>query len=102
MKKLMILFACIAFCGTGSAFADETAGMTDEQIIATLKQDIAKLDNDILKCEKQRKGWLATTIIGGIGVAATGTAAIVQGSKLSSDKKELSKINNELGGDKNK
>ncbi len=36
----------------------------------------------MLRCKKAKKGWVAATIIGGAGVLATGTAAIVQANKL--------------------
>ncbi|MCQ2568578.1 MAG: hypothetical protein MJ163_03205, partial [Alphaproteobacteria bacterium] len=42
----------------------------------------------IAKCQKQRKGWIAATVIGAAGVVATGTAAAVQGVKISEKKGE--------------
>lgn len=97
-KRLLVLFTGLLVCaGMFPAFAEtDVSQMSDAQIIATLKQDIVELDNKIKECEKQRKGWLATTIIGGVGVAATGTAAIVQGNQVSQDKKELNKINSQI------
>ena len=29
-----------------------------------------------------KKGWVAATVVGGVGVVATGTAAIIQANKL--------------------
>ncbi len=100
LKKLCFLGVCFTFLVTCPVMADNTVditeGMTDAQVIATLQNDIVELDKQILKCEKQRKNWLAATIIGGVGVAATGTAAIVQGSKLSQDKQELNRVNSQI------
>ena len=100
LKKLCFVGAFFTLFVACPVMADDTVditeGMTDAQVIATLRQDILELDKQILKCEKQRKSWLATTIIGGIGVAATGTAAIVQGTKLSQDKQELNRVNSQI------
>ena len=62
--------------------ADEAAD------IETLENDIRILDEEIAKCQKQKKGWIAATVIGAAGVVATGTAAAVQGAKLKEQKDE--------------
>ena len=61
----------------------------EAQEIAQLEEDIRILDEEIAKCQKKKKGWTAATIIGGVGVAATGVAAIVQANKNSDKKEEL-------------
>lgn len=67
---------------------EETIGADEAADIATLENDIAILDAEIEKCKKQKKGWIAATVIGAAGVVATGTAAAVQGAKLSDKKSE--------------
>ena len=62
--------------------------MSDAEIIATLRNDIAIIENDIVECEKQRKAWVAATVIGGVGVVGTGAVAIAQAGKLSDKKSE--------------
>ena len=59
-----------------------------EQLVRELKEEIAQIDSEMIRCEKAKKGWVAATVVGGVGVAATGTAAIVQGIKINQQKKE--------------
>ena len=59
-----------------------------EQLVNELKEEIAQIDAEMIRCEKAKKGWIAATVVGGVGVAATGTAAIIQGVKLNQQKKE--------------
>ncbi len=61
----------------------------DSEAIAILENDIRILDEEIAKCKKQKKGWIAATVIGAAGVVATGTAAAVQGVKISDKKTDL-------------
>lgn len=73
--------------------------LEDARTIQTLENDIRILDSEIKKCEKSKKGWIAGTVIGSAGVAATGIAAIVQGvqiSKAKDQKKALDKETKEL------
>ena len=65
----------------------------DESAIATLENDIRILDEEIAKCEKQKKGWIAATVIGSAGVVATGVAAGVQGVQIKEKKDELTELN---------
>ena len=58
-----------------------------EEVLQTLKNEIQQIDSEMLRCEKAKKGWVAATVIGGVGVAATGTAAIVQTVKMNEKKK---------------
>ena len=87
--------------------SEEGEDVDEEAAIATLENDIRILDEEIAKCEKQKKGWLAATVVGGAGVLSTGIAAAVQGVKLKEQKdkideqtktiKDLKKQNKELG-----
>ena len=73
--------------------------MEDARTIQILENDIRILDAEIKKCEKSKKGWIAGTVIGSAGVAATGIAAIVQGvqiSKAKDEKKALEKETRDL------
>ena len=69
--------------------------MEDARTIQILENDIRILDAEIKKCEKSKKGWIAGTVIGSAGVAATGIAAIVQGVQISNKKKELKEVKDE-------
>ena len=69
--------------------------MEDARTIQILENDIRILDAEIKKCEKSKKGWIAGTVIGSAGVAATGIAAIVQGVQISNKKKELKEVKEE-------
>ncbi len=62
--------------------------LDEEAAIATLENDIRILDEEIEKCKKQKKGWIAATVVGAAGVVATGTAAAVQGVKIK-EKKDI-------------
>ena len=73
-----------------------TEGMTEMEVIAQLKHDIDVLDDEILKCERKRKGWVAATIVGGVGVVGTGVAALVQNSKIQEKKAELKRVESDV------
>ena len=73
--------------------ADE---MDESEAIAILENDIRILDEEIAKCKKQKKGWIAATVIGAAGVVATGTAAGIQGAKISDKKADLKEKQDEL------
>lgn len=49
-----------------------------QELIQELKDEIQQIDSEMLRCQKAKKGWTAATVVGGIGVAATGGAAIAQ------------------------
>ena len=68
----------------------------EEATIATLENDIRILDEEIAKCQKQKKGWIAATVIGSAGVVSTGIAAAVQGVKIKDKKNELEDKNETL------
>ena len=74
-----------------------TDGMTEMQVIATLKQDIALLDEELMTCNRKRKGWVAATVVGGVGVVGTGIAALVQNSNRKEKKAEIAKVQDQIG-----
>lgn len=111
MKKLFVILGLFMFVfnanaaikmknDTAAKFAAQNdmtvAAAEDEASIAILENDIRILDEEIAKCEKQKKGWIAATVIGGVGVAATGTAAIVQGVKIKEQKDTISDNKQEI------
>jgi len=81
---------------------DEDISSEEAADIATLENDIRILDEELAKCKKQKKGWIAATVIGAAGVVATGTAAAVQGVKLKDKKSEYSFAAGELAGKQDK
>lgn len=83
----------------GAVYVEEvpgTEGMTEMEVISTLRRDIQLLDEEFNKCEKKRKGWVAATVVGGVGVVGTGIAAIAQGSKIKEKKAELERVQGEI------
>ncbi|MBR5904701.1 MAG: hypothetical protein IKZ49_04180 [Alphaproteobacteria bacterium] len=68
----------------------------DASVIATLENDIKILNEELNKCEKQKKGWIAATVIGSLGVVSTGVAAGVQAAKISEKKDNLAGKQREL------
>ena len=107
MKKYILFFALFAFVGVEADGAvkiknssvnryQETYSESGEEYygdeaedIATLEQDIRILDEEIAKCKKQKKGWVAATVVGSVGTVSTGVAAAVQGVKLKNTKDEV-------------
>ncbi|MCQ2562074.1 MAG: hypothetical protein MJ158_00420 [Alphaproteobacteria bacterium] len=99
MRKYLFLFVLISISVDGfagiqiSGNGDENLSVQEilekQKIINTLESDIAILDKEIKDCQKQKKGWIAATVIGGAGVLATGTAAIVQGVKIKDAKETI-------------
>ena len=85
---------------TAERFAEQSGieyeDLDEASAIATLENDIAILDAEIEKCQKQKKGWIAATVIGSAGVVATGVAAGVQGVKIKEQKDEINKQNKTL------
>ena len=116
MKKYILFFAMFAFVGVEADGAvkiknssvnryQETYSESGEEYygdeaedIATLEQDIRILDEEIAKCKKQKKGWIAATVVGGVGTVSTGIAAAVQGVKLKEKKDEVAFKKGELKG----
>lgn len=90
---------------TANRYKEEIAGyydakggedeIEDSEAIATLENDIRILDEEIAKCKKQKKGWIAATVIGAAGTVATGVAAGVQGVKLKEKKEDYETTKNE-------
>lgn len=79
MKKFysILLVMCICNAYANDAELQENISYKVE-VLNTLKDEIQQIDSEMLRCKRVKKGWVAATVVGGIGVAATGTAAIVQ------------------------
>ena len=71
-------------------------GMSEMEVVSTLRHDIQSLDEQIATCERKNKGWVAATVVGGVGVAATGIAAIVQHNKIQDKKSELDRVQKDV------
>lgn len=84
-----------------SAVIPGTEGMSEMEVIATLKHDIDVLDEELRQCERKRKGWVAATVVGGVGVVGTGIAAIVQNNKIQEKKAELKRVEGDVAAAKN-
>ena len=84
------LFFLFSFC----SYADDVAlgheVVPKYQIVEELKKEIAQIDSESVRCQKMKNGWVVATVVGGVGVVATGTAAIIQALKL----KDMPKTNN--------
>ena len=87
------------FTGGAADYGDtdiDLQGMSEMEAISTLRAEIQSLDEQIAKCEKQRKGWVAATVVGGAGVLGTGIGAIVQGKQVGEKKAEKRALDSEL------
>ncbi len=73
-----------------------TEGMNEMEVVSTLRHDIQALDEQIATCERKRKGWVAATVVGGVGVVGTGIAAIVQHNKIQDKKSELNRVQSDV------
>ena len=90
-----IVFSCLFWLCSFPVFADNIDLAEQvrykEEVLKTLKEEIEQIDSEMARCEKAKKGWVAATVVGGVGVAATGTAAIVQAVKINQKNKQQSK-----------
>jgi len=77
-----------------------TEGMDEMAVVQTLRHDIQLLDEEIATCERKRKGWVAATVVGGVGVVGTGVAALVQNSKIQDKKSELEQVKSNVASTK--
>ncbi len=73
-----------------------TESMTEMDVVSTLRHDIQLLDEEIMKCDRKRKGWVAATVVGGVGVVGTGIGAIVQHNKIQNKKSELKQVQSDI------
>ena len=76
-----VLLSLFVILGFSPAYSDDNLAEQikyKEEIVRELKDEIQQIDSEMLRCQKAKKGWVAATVVGGVGVAATGTAAIVQ------------------------
>jgi hypothetical protein len=89
--KLMFLIAALVF-PFFQLHADDLE--SKQKKLAELKELSASVTEDLKKCEKQRKGWTAATVIGSLGVVGTAVGVGVQAKQLKNlqkDKKETEK-----------
>ncbi len=89
----------VGFTGGAADYGDmdvDLQGMSEMEAISTLRADIQSLDEQIAQCEKQRKGWVAATVVGSVGVVGTGIGAIVQGKQVGEKKAEKRTLDSEL------
>lgn len=111
MKYIVSIFVIMAFVcnadaavkiknNTAERYAEQSGvsyeEIDDEDAIAILENDIRILDEEIAKCQKQKKGWIAATVIGSAGVVATGVSAGVQGVQIKEKKETLAEKTEEL------
>lgn len=100
LKRFLVVFlSCLLMPGVFSAVADDVDLGAEiiykYKLIEELKKEIAQIDSENARCQKMKNGWIAATVVGGVGVVATGTAAIIQGTKLKDKpKKEVAKKEN--------
>ena len=91
-----LFMPCLLSMVCGAVFADNVDLSAEivykYKFIDELKKEIAQIDSESARCEKMKNGWVAATIVGGVGVVATGTAAIIQASKL----KDMPKTKQEI------
>lgn len=101
MKKITLIMFSVLLCTMHNAYSDSLNNIlgvfdddvkqkiADEKTIATLQNDLRLLDIEIEKCEKQKRGWTAATVVGAVGVVSTGVAAGVQAGKLKNQKNTI-------------
>ena len=103
MKNILIFVLVMAFGAFNANAAVKTTNhtadkfavemekeMSEADAISALENDIELLNAEIAKCEKQKKGWIAATVIGSAGVVSTGIAAGVQGAQIKDQKDTIS------------
>jgi len=81
MKKFMIMMLFAAFVGNMcfSAVANDESRMAE--LISQrdiLREDLNQIASEKARCERQKRNWRTATIVGGVGVAATATGAVIQ------------------------
>lgn len=89
----------VGFTGGAADYGEmdfDLQGMSEMEAISTLRADIQSLDEQIAQCEKQRKGWVAATVVGSVGVVGTGIGAIVQGKQVGEKKAERDSLKEQL------
>ena len=108
MKKFMLVMLPIAALGYAAVAlvagparaateADQAAQVAElEATRDTLRADLAQIASEKARCERQRRNWRTATIIGGVGVAATATGAIVQHSRNKDAREERDELQADL------
>ena len=86
-----MLFGCMVFMHGFSAYGvtlrEEV--MSKEQQVSQLQDEIKQIDSELARCKDTKSKWKTTTILGSLGVAATGAAAIIQTVNANKEKKAL-------------
>jgi len=105
MKNILMILSVLVVVSIGfSAVSADTDGAIQAARVAeleltrdTLKADLTQIASEKSRCEKQKKNWKTATIVGGVGVAATATGAIIQHSNNKTKKDERDDLKDQLG-----
>ena len=107
-KRKIASFVCMFVLATVACAHAEDTDLLQQQIdekqeiIRELKAEIQQIDSEMSRCQRAKKGWTAATIVGGVGVVATGGAAIAQVVKAKNDEKQKAAEKNKTGEDDTK
>ena len=71
-----LVYSVFNFCAYATDIKEEIE--YKEQVVQRLKDEITQIDSEMMRCQNTKKKWKTATIIGGVGVVATGAAAIIQ------------------------
>ena len=84
----MAFLMCPIFMGVGQCAEDLSQEIIYKtKLVEELKKEISQIDSEYARCQKAKKGWIAATVAGGVGVVATGTAALIQNKRIQDKKK---------------
>ena len=99
MRYTFLFFA--AFASVMPAFANPALQSERDSLAAQL----AGLRSENIRCKKQQTGWQVATVVGSVGVVATGAGAIYQGVQwkkendaLEAAKTDLQNVNTQIQG----
>ena len=98
--RFLVLVACCFVLRPGYGLTVGSGDTAKMQPIATLEKEISILQTELRKCEKSKQGWKAATVVGSLGVLATGISAGVKGKKIKDKKAEISGLNQEISNKK--
>lgn len=89
MKKILLILPALALVSYGS-FAGDVDSLTAER--DALKNRLAEVKSEVAKCEKQKKGGIAMTVIGAAGTVGTAVGVGIQAKQLKDKKAELKEL----------
>ena len=95
MKKFMIVMLSIAALGNVALAADTSDAAKAARIMELesqrdiLRADLVQIESEQARCERQRRNWRTATVVGGVGVAATATGAVIQHGRNRDQREEL-------------